>query len=127
MVQRILCLCFLSYFSSTLLMAQTIQWERYEGEAVSTPSTNAKKIGAALQQTGNDPTLWDYGNIKENSSGVRFFKCRNVGTTPLIITTIKTSCGCLVASTPKKIILPNEVAYIEVCLLYTSPSPRDRG
>ena len=47
----------------------------------------------------------DYGKIDLNSNGVRVFKFKNTGKSPLIINKIKSSCGCTV---PKK---PTEPAY----------------
>ena len=40
------------------------------------------------------------------------YRFTNTGKMPLIISTVKTSCGCLVASRPKEPILPGESGII---------------
>ena len=56
----------------------------------------------------------DYGDILKNSDGNRVFKFKNVGKSPLIISSIKSSCGCTVPSKPDKPIMPGETAEIKV-------------
>ncbi len=56
----------------------------------------------------------DYGTIAENSDGVRNFIFKNVGTAPIMIVDVKTSCGCTVPTKPKKPVLPGETAEIGV-------------
>ena len=41
----------------------------------------------------------DYGTIEKGSDGVRVFKFKNTGDAPLIISAVKSTCGCTV---PKK-------------------------
>jgi len=56
----------------------------------------------------------DYGSINVNTDGNRSFSFKNIGTTPIIITSVKGSCGCTVATKPNKPIMPNETAKIGV-------------
>ena len=56
----------------------------------------------------------DYGTIDQNSDGIRAFKFKNVGKSPIIITNVKTSCGCTVPSKPEGAIMPGESAEIGV-------------
>ncbi|MEN8124115.1 MAG: DUF1573 domain-containing protein [Bacteroidota bacterium] len=56
----------------------------------------------------------DYGDILKNSDGNRVFKFKNVGKSPLIISYIKSSCGCTVPSKPKEPIMPGETGEIKV-------------
>jgi len=56
----------------------------------------------------------DYGTITENADGERTFKFKNVGTAPIIIANIKTSCGCTVPTKPKTAVLPGETGEIGV-------------
>ncbi|MDO6738890.1 DUF1573 domain-containing protein [Wenyingzhuangia sp. 2_MG-2023] len=56
----------------------------------------------------------DYGTIKHNADGVRFFKFENTGSAPLIIKSVKGSCGCTVPTKPEKPIMPGEVGEIKV-------------
>lgn len=50
----------------------------------------------------------NYGTINQNSDGKRFFTFKNIGTTPIIISKIKSSCGCTVPKASKKPIMPRE-------------------
>ncbi len=56
----------------------------------------------------------DYGKIDLNADGVRVFKFKNVGKSPLIISNIKSSCGCTVPKKPTEPIMPGATGEIEV-------------
>ena len=56
----------------------------------------------------------DYGTIAHNSDGVRAFKFKNVGKSPIVITKVKGSCGCTVPTKPNGPIMPGESAEIGV-------------
>ncbi|PQJ74027.1 DUF1573 domain-containing protein [Polaribacter gangjinensis] len=58
--------------------------------------------------------LIDYGKIAQSSNGERVFVFTNVGTQPLIITNIQSSCGCTVPKKPEKPIMPGEKGEIKV-------------
>ena len=56
----------------------------------------------------------DYGKIALNADGVRTFKFKNVGKSPLVINDIKSSCGCTVPKKPDGPIMPGDSGEIEV-------------
>ena len=56
----------------------------------------------------------DYGEIAANSDGNRIFKFKNVGKSPLIINSVKGSCGCTVPTKPEAPIMPGETGEIKV-------------
>jgi len=56
----------------------------------------------------------DYGKINKNADGNRSFTFKNTGKSPIVITSVKGSCGCTVATKPTKPIMPNETAEIGV-------------
>jgi len=56
----------------------------------------------------------DYGTIEKGSDGVRVFKFKNTGDAPLIVSAVKSSCGCTVPKKPTAPILPGENGEIEV-------------
>ncbi|MBI2966554.1 MAG: DUF1573 domain-containing protein [Bacteroidetes bacterium] len=56
----------------------------------------------------------DYGTIPHGSSGVREFKFKNVGKTPLIISNARGSCGCTVPEWPKEPVMPGQSNVIKV-------------
>ena len=56
----------------------------------------------------------DYGTIEKGADGVRTFKFKNTGDAPLIITKVKSSCGCTVPEKPEAPILPGDTGEIKV-------------
>ena len=56
----------------------------------------------------------DYGTIDKGSDGVRIFVFTNTGNAPLIISNVKSTCGCTVPKKPDGPILPGETGKIEV-------------
>ena len=56
----------------------------------------------------------DYGKIIKGSEGERTFVFINVGDAPLIIQSIKSSCGCTVPKKPENPIMPGEKGEIKV-------------
>lgn len=56
----------------------------------------------------------DYGTISKGADGVRTFHFTNTGDAPLIITDVKSSCGCTVPKKPNGPIAPGESSSIEV-------------
>lgn len=56
----------------------------------------------------------DYGDIEKGSDGVRVFQFKNIGTEPLIIENVYSSCGCTVPSWTKEAIAPGKSGEIQV-------------
>ena len=56
----------------------------------------------------------DYGKVERGSNGVRTFEFTNTGTIPLVITDVKSSCGCTIPKKPEEPIAPGETGIIEV-------------
>lgn len=56
----------------------------------------------------------DYGKIELKADGVRVFKFKNVGKSPLVISRIQSSCGCTVPKKPEDPIMPGASGEIEV-------------
>jgi len=56
----------------------------------------------------------DYGTIEKGTDGMRVFTFTNSGNAPLIISEVKTSCGCTVPTYSKEAILPGKVGEIEI-------------
>ena len=56
----------------------------------------------------------DYGTIEKGSDGVRIFEFTNTGDAPLIITDVKSTCGCTIPKKPDGPIMPGESGKIEV-------------
>lgn len=56
----------------------------------------------------------DYGEIEKGSDGVRVFEFTNTGSVPLVISGVKSSCGCTIPKKPKDPILPGKTGEIQV-------------
>lgn len=56
----------------------------------------------------------EYGIIQQDANGNREVKFTNVGKEPLILQSVMSSCGCLVASYPKEPIAPGKSGVIKV-------------
>ena len=56
----------------------------------------------------------DYGTIEKGSNGVRVFEFTNTGAAPLIISSVRSTCGCTVPKKPEAPIMPGETGEIEV-------------
>jgi len=56
----------------------------------------------------------DYGEIDKGSDGVRVFEFTNTGDAPLVISDVKSSCGCTIPKKPDAPILPGETGEIQV-------------
>ncbi len=112
---KIIFTAFAGLFLSTLFsFAQEIQFINYNAGDFQNPASAAEKAGAALSQKGSVPSTWNYGTIKNGSSGYRYFKFTNTGRAPLVISDGKGSCGCLVLTWPKEPVMPRQTEYIKV-------------
>lgn len=56
----------------------------------------------------------DYGTVAKGSDGLRVFEFTNTGDAPLIISDVKSSCGCTVPKKPTGPIAAGESSTIEV-------------
>ncbi len=56
----------------------------------------------------------DYGTIEKGADGVRVFEFTNTGNAPLIISNVKSTCGCTVPQKPKDPIMPGKTGEISV-------------
>ncbi len=61
-----------------------------------------------------EKTVIDYGTINKGDNGVREFVFKNSGNAPLIISNVKSTCGCTIPKKPEKPILPGESEKIQV-------------
>jgi hypothetical protein len=59
-------------------------------------------------------TLYDFGVLPQGSTTTHTFSVKNVGNKPLKIESVKTTCGCTVASPLNSLIAPGELGQIQV-------------
>ena len=80
------------------------------GATYAQETTTEQKVGVMTFET----TEIDYGTIDQNANGERMFSFKNTGDAPVVITRVRSSCGCTVPSYSKKPILPGETSEIQV-------------
>ncbi len=56
----------------------------------------------------------DYGEIEKGSDGIRVFEFTNTGSAPLIISNVRSSCGCTIPKKPEDPIMPGKTGEIQV-------------
>ena len=56
----------------------------------------------------------NYGQISKGDNGVRIFKFTNIGSEPLIINKVYSSCGCTIPKKPSSPIGPGQIDEIQV-------------
>lgn len=61
-----------------------------------------------------DKEIHDYGEIELGSDGTTKFEFTNVGQDPLLLTNVRSSCGCTVPQWPKDPIMPGDKGEISV-------------
>ena len=75
----------------------------------------------------------DYGNVKFDANGVREFKVKNVGKSPLTISNVQGQCGCTSTTIdgkpgwPQEPILPGKTASIKVKYDTKRPGPFEKN
>lgn len=61
-----------------------------------------------------DKEVHDYGTVVKNGNGETTFSYKNVGKTPLILSNVRSSCGCTVPAWSKEPIMPGQSGSITV-------------
>lgn len=61
-----------------------------------------------------DSNVIDYGDVAKGSDGIRYFNFSNGGKEPLIISNVRSSCGCTVPQYPKTPIGPGQDSQIKI-------------
>jgi hypothetical protein len=87
-------------FSVVLLLAVA-----FNGKAQTTDTTLVINFAS---------TVHDYGTIEQGSDGTYEFKFTNQGKTPLILSNVRSSCGCTVPSWTKEPVAPGKEGAIKV-------------
>lgn len=80
-----------------------------------------------------DAEVLDYGTVKFDGNGVREFKVKNVGKSPLTITNVQGQCGCTSTTIdgkpgwPQEPVLPGKTATIRVKYDTKRPGPFEKN
>jgi len=88
--------------------------DRLPGSFVNNPATENGKPTGNYPVITFDSTMFDFGNVQEGQKVTHIFKFKNSGTSNLVITDVRASCGCTSPKWPKEIIRPGNENEIEV-------------
>ena len=82
----------------------------------SVTSLQAQDLASAKKTASIDfeTEVLDYGTIEKGTDGLRTFTFTNTGNAPLIISDVKTSCGCTVPTYSKEAIMPGKDGEIKI-------------
>jgi len=58
--------------------------------------------------------LWDFGTIKRGNVVTHIFEVKNTGESPLVISNVRTSCGCMAVLVSSREIAPDSSSQIKV-------------
>lgn len=97
---------YLTIAASFLFMTSAI-YAQQANDSKPNENTNAPEI------TFKDK-VYDYGTIFMGGDGNSEFEFTNTGKEPLILSSVRSSCGCTVPSWPREPILPGKKAVITV-------------
>ncbi|WP_306550549.1 DUF1573 domain-containing protein [Daejeonella sp.] len=107
---------FLSIMCLSLLAACTNQ-----NSTVTENSTDTQELATvASVDTANAPVfkfekeVYDFGEIKEGEKVTYDFKFKNIGNSPLIISSATATCGCTIPEYPKEPVAPGAEGLIRV-------------
>lgn len=98
---------------------QNVDKEKMEQERLAKEKAEQEKA-AAQANNPNAPIIkfdkmeHDYGTIEMNADGNCEFKFTNEGKEPLILSNVRSSCGCTVPTWPRQPILPGQSEVIKV-------------
>ena len=81
---------------------------------VSTAKEDAVVKNPNAPEISFDKTVHNYGTIPYNGDGNCKFSFTNTGKEPLILTNVRSSCGCTVPKWPREPILPGHSDVIDV-------------
>jgi hypothetical protein len=76
--------------------------------------TNSNKVEMAFENTVDGITAHDYGSIVYGANGKFDFNFTNNGTKPIIISDVKSSCGCTVPTWTKEPVEPGKQGTVSV-------------
>jgi len=66
-----------------------------------TGKISGEKDVSNMSQINFTETIYDFGTVKSGVEAIHYFVFSNTGTEPLVISNVRTSCGCAVPEWPK--------------------------
>src|SRR5574344_414608 len=82
--------------------------------AQTAPKNNSGKSNTKAPVIQFEKKIHDFGQINQGDNGLCEFVFKNTGKEPLIITNVRSSCGCTVPEKPNEPILPGKKPEMKV-------------
>ncbi|MBR1774615.1 MAG: DUF1573 domain-containing protein [Bacteroidales bacterium] len=76
--------------------------------------TGAKVSGGTQAEITFTELEHDYGEVEKGGNGICEFVYKNTGKAPLMLTNVRSSCGCTIPSWSKEPLMPGQTAKIQV-------------
>lgn len=101
-------LCTAMLIATTFILSAQTEITKTKGDnsAITTTITNNSEITF-------DKIVYDYGSVNQGADGDCEFTFTNTGTEPLILSEVKTSCGCTLPSWTKEPVLPGKTGSVK--------------
>ncbi len=97
----------LALILSVLFLGMTVSFAQHNAANEKNNNPNAPKIEF-------EKLVHDYGTINQYGDGNCEFPFTNTGKEPLVLSNVRSSCGCTVPDWPRKPILPGKTEVIKV-------------
>lgn len=72
------------------------------------------KVGASQSEITFEKLEHDYGKVEQGGDGVTQFRYKNTGNVPLVLSKVRSSCGCTIPSWSKEPLMPGQSGVITV-------------
>lgn len=107
MLRALIVLCL--FFVGSIITAQNPQ---VKGKSAEHAQEAGSKANSGVLSFETEEI--DYGTVAYNADGVRTFKFTNTGKEPIVITQVKTSCGCTSPTYSKEPVMAGQTGEIQV-------------
>lgn len=97
----------------TISLTLAIAGVSFAQTAPKVAETKAPQAATASSEIAWEKTSHNFGNIPQNVPTTVEFKFKNKGKTPVIITDVKTSCGCTASDYSKEPVKPGAWGYVK--------------
>lgn len=104
------------FFVSMLLIGVAFLFSKTELHAAEkdTVQKNAKVAQVQGPEIKFDKVVHDYGKIKQGDNGDCVFEFTNIGNEPLVLVSVRSSCGCTTPAWTREPIMPGKKGSIKV-------------
>ncbi len=119
-MKKLIYLIAILIIASTTVNAQNAAEQKRQAAEQERKKIEQEQATKALEENPNAPVIkfdkvvHDYGEIDQHADGNCEFKFTNTGKEPLILSNVRSSCGCTVPVWPRQPILPGKSDVIKV-------------